>query len=233
MRLRRLGISATLALAAVMVLGGFCSARAGAGGNSAAYLFLKLDDLNTELVEAGFNEMSKGMLAWGGYGVGEIGDGKWSIGGVGRGGSAKSPATAGDNPKTATLDIGYGGLLIEYNAWRSNQACLGLGAVLGAGTATLTTRQGAIDDFDELLGAGNSASLWRPYLIVQPQASIAFPISAFADVRITGGYSFCYAPIGWLDGMNFKNAIDKGPLKTMGIPFIEVGIAFGGPMVVE
>jgi hypothetical protein len=233
MRPRRLGISAVLALVAVMVLGGLCSAQAGAGGNSAGYLFLKLDDLNTELVAAGFNSMPKGMLAWGGYGVGQIGDGKWSIGGVGMGGSAKSPATDDDDPKTATLDIGYGGILVQYNAWSSDKASLGLGAVLGAGTATLTTRRGSIDDFDELLGAGNSASLWRPYLMVQPQASIAFPVSMFADVRITGGYSFFYAPIGWLDGMNFRNAIDKGPLKTMGIPFIEVGIAFGGPMIVE
>ncbi len=233
MRLKRLGMSAALALVAVMVLGGVCSAQAGGGGNSVGYLFLKLDDLNTELTEAGFNEMPKGMFVWGGYGLGEIGDGKWSIGGMGGGGSAKSPATAGENPRSATLDMGYGGLLVQYNAWRSDKACLGLGAVLGAGTATLTTRQGAIDDFDELLGAGNSASLWRPYLMVQPQASITFPVSTFADVRIAGGYSFFYAPIGWLDGMNFKNAIDKGPLKTMGIPFIEVGIAFGGPMVAQ
>jgi hypothetical protein len=214
-----------------MVLGGACSAQAGGGGNSVGYLFLRLDDLNGKLEEAGFNEMPKGMIAWGGYGLGEIGDGRWSIGGMGMGGSAKSPATAGENPKTATLDLGYGGILVQYNAWRSDKASLGLGAVLGAGTATLTTRRGSIDDFDELLGdAGNTASLWRPYLMVQPQASMTFPVSVFADVRITGGYSFFYAPIGWIDGMNFRNAID-GPLKTMGIPFIEVGIAFGGPRI--
>jgi hypothetical protein len=230
MRSRRLCISAAAALVAVVVLGGVCSAQAGGGGNSIGYLFLKLDDLNGDLVDAGFNEMPRGMLVWGGYGLGEIGDGKWSIGGVGGGGSAKSPATADEDPKTATLDIGYGGILVQYNAWRSDKASLGLGAVLGAGTATLTTKRGSIDDFGELLGdTGNTASLWRPYLMVQPQASITFPVSIFADVRITGGYSFFYAPIGWIDGMNFRNPIDNGPLKTMGMPFIEVGIAFGGP----
>jgi hypothetical protein len=231
MKSKRLCVSVFAVVVAVMVLGGACSAQAGGGGNSVGYLFLRLDDLNGKLEEAGFNEMPKGMIAWGGYGLGEIGDGRWSIGGMGMGGSAKSPATAGENPKTATLDLGYGGILVQYNAWRSDKASLGLGAVLGAGTATLTTRRGSIDDFDELLGdAGNTASLWRPYLMVQPQASMTFPVSVFADVRITGGYSFFYAPIGWIDGMNFRNAID-GPLKTMGIPFIEVGIAFGGPRI--
>lgn len=227
-----LAMATVAALVAVTVLGGICSAQAGGGGNSVGYLFLKLDDLNGMLDEAGFNLMPKGMLAWGGYGLGEIGDGKWSIGGVGMGGSAKSPATADDDPKTAALDIGYGGILVQYNAWSSDKASLGLGAVLGAGTATLTTRRGTIDDFDELLGpVGNTASLWRPYLVVRPQASITFPVCVFADVRITGGYSYFYAPIGWIDGMNFREAIDKGPLKTMGMPFIEIGIAFGGPTI--
>jgi len=232
MRSRRLCMLAVATVVAVTMLGGICSAQSGGGGNSIGYLFLKLDDLNEKLTEAGFNQMPTGMLAWGGYGLGEIGDGKWSIGGVGMGGSAKSPATDDDDPKTAALDIGYGGILVQYNAWSSDKASLGLGAVLGAGTATLTTRRGSIDDFDELLGGGgNTASLWRPYLVVQPQASIAFPVSMFADVRITGGYSFFYAPIGWIDGMDFRNPIDHGPLKTMGMPFIGVGIAFGGPTI--
>ncbi len=230
MRSRRLCVAVVAAVAVMAMFGGVCSAQAGGGGNSVGYVFLKLDDLNEKLTDAGFNEMPKGMLVWGGYGLGEIGDGKWSIGAVGMGGSAKSPATSGADPIVATLDIGYGGILVQYNAWRSEKACLGLGAVLGAGTATLTTRRGLIDDFDELLGeAGNTASLWRPYLMVQPQASVTFPISIFADVRITGGYSFFYAPIGWIDGMNFRNPIDNGPLKTVGMPFIEVGLAFGGP----
>ncbi len=228
MRFKRLGVC-TIAVLAVSMAAGACSAQAGGGGNAVGYLFLKLDDLNQELTGAGFNEMPKGMVVWGGYGVGEIGDGKWSIGGVGGRGSATSPASEGTPPKTASLEIGYGGVLVQYNVWRSDKASLGVGAVLGGGAATLTTKQGAIADFDELLGAGNSASLWRLYLMAQPQASITFPASTFADVRIAGGYSFFYAPIGWLDGMNFKNAID-GPLKTMGIPFIEVGIAFGGPL---
>ncbi len=230
MRSRRLCMLAVATVVAVTVLGGVCSARSVGGGNSVGYLFLRLDDLNEKLTGAGFNQMPTGMLAWGGYGLGEIGDGKWSIGGVGMGGSAKSPATDDDDPKTATLDIGYGGILVQYNAWSSDKASLGLGAVLGAGTATLTTKRGSIDSFDELLGEdGNTASLWRPYLMVQPQASITFPVSVFADVRVTGGYSFFYAPIGWIDGMNFRNPIDNGPLKTMGMPFIEVGIAFGAP----
>ncbi len=227
MRLKRLGVCALVVLA-VFAMAGVCSAQVGGGGNSAGYLLLKLDDLDERLVGAGFNEMPKGMFTWGGYAIGEIGDGKWSIGILGRQGSATSRASDGSPPKTASLQVGYGGLLVQYNVWRSDKASLGIGAVLGGGSATLTTKRGAIADFDDLLDAANSASLWRPYLMAQPQASIAFPLSALIDVRIAGGYSFLYAPTGWFDGVNFKNPID-GPLKTMGLPFIEVGIAFGGP----
>ncbi|HHY62388.1 MAG: hypothetical protein WBL79_05735 [Bacillota bacterium] len=227
-RLRKLNVSMIVAVTLVVVTAGACSAQVGGGGNSVGWVFLRVDDLNESLVDAEFNQLPGGMLTWGGYGTVGVGNGKWSIGGWYGGGEAISKPTAGAEPKIATLAFNYGGILVEYSAVDSPKAHVGLGTVLGGGMASLTTKRGMISDFDEALGAASSASVWRPYLLAQPQASIAFPLSALIDITITGGYSFLYSPTGWMDGMTFKDSFD-GPMKSAGLPFVQLSFSFGPP----
>ncbi|MEA4883897.1 MAG: hypothetical protein VB144_09660 [Clostridia bacterium] len=220
-------IAATLAL---LVFAGACSAQVGAmSGNSVGWVFLKTDELNGQLTDHGFAEMPKGMFIWGGYGIGDIPGGKWSIGGWGAGGNAKSVSGSGASAKTATLALSMGGIMAQYNISVSEKVRFGLGAVLGGGAATLTATSGQVGGFEDLLGPGHSSSAWRPYLLAQPQASLAFPVSQMIDARISGGYTFMYAPVGWIEGSRFREHF-QGPLKTIGVPFIELGISFGGPM---
>lgn len=189
-------------------------------GNSVGWAFFKNDEFSTALTDNEFGEF-KGMIATGTYALIPITD-KWSLGFN----VSSAMGWSRGEVKSARLDLGYGGLAVEYGIPLGEVAHFGIGAVVGGGMAELATKQGTIADFDEALGAANSAKVWRPYLLAQPQAAITFAASPTVDVTISGGYSFLYSPTGWMDGFNFKQQIE-GPLKTVGMPFIQIGIAFG------
>lgn len=227
-RLRKVSVCMIAAAALILAVAGVGSAQVGGGGNSVGWVFLNVDDLNESLVDAAFNKLPGGMLTWGGHGLVGLGDSRWSIGAWGAGGEAMSEPTDEEEPKTATLALNYAGIMVEYGVVSTPKTHVGLGAVLGGGMASLATKRGMISDFDEALGAASSATVWRPYLLAQPQASIAFPLSKVIDVTITGGYSFFYSPTGWMDGMSFRDSFD-GPMKTAGLPFVQLSFSFGPP----
>lgn len=227
-RLRKLSVCVIPAATLILAVAGIGSAQTGGGGNAIGWVFLNVDDLNESLVDAEFNKLPGGMLTWGGYGLIGLGDSKWSIGGTGGGGEAISEPTDEEESKIATLALNYGGIMVEYGIVSTPKTHVGLGAVLGGGMALLTTKRGMISEFGEALGAASSAAVWRPYLLAQPQASIEFPLSQIIDVTITGGYSFFYSPTGWMDGMSFRDSFD-GPMKTAGLPFVQLSFSFGPP----
>lgn len=197
--------------------------------NTAGWSFLKNEGFASELDEAGYEPM-KGMLTTGGTLLIPVTD-KVSVGF----GGATAFGWSTSEDRNASLELGYGGIAVEYGGNVGERMNMGIGAVLGLGTATLATKQGAITGFEDLLDAANSATAWRPYLVVQPMASIGFAASPFVNVSISGGYTFMWSPIGWIDGFAFRDHFE-GPLKTIGMPFIQLGIAFGAtgvPVVPE
>ncbi|MCR4425695.1 MAG: hypothetical protein NUW23_05825 [Firmicutes bacterium] len=222
---KRILVTTVAAAAVFMIFAASCSAQGGMGGNFANWVFLKLTDLNEGLEDAEYAPLpSTGMFMWGGYGMGDVK--KWSIGGWGAGGGMTS--TNDDNGKTSALSLGYGGMIFQYNVDISEKVRLGLGTGIGVGTVTLTTKQGIIDDFEDVLAGANSATVWRPYVVAQPYASLTFPVSPIVTARLSGGYAYFYGVTGWMDGFNWRQRFD-GPLDTMGAPFVELGISFGPP----
>ncbi len=217
---RRAAFTGMLLATALLVLLASAASAAPGTTNTVGWSFLNNEGLAGALYDAGYEPM-KGMLTTGGIILVPVSD-KLSVGIAG----ASAYGWSKLEVRSAELEIAHGGIAIEYGSRVGDKVNLGIGGAVGIGTATLATKQGTIVDFSGVLDAANSARAWRPYLVAQPMASIGFAVSPFVNVSISGGYTFMWSPIGWVDGFAFRDNFE-GPLKTIGMPFVQVGIAFG------
>lgn len=218
----RRGVVVALITFAVLAL---CGSQVSASGTgySIGMMFPNLNDLNIELENAGFEAMANRGLYYGGYATIDIG--KLSVGYFGAEGTMKSV----NELRSAALTLTYGGILAEYSVNLAERLKLSVGGVLGGGTAKFATRHGQIEGFDQVLHGGNTSSVWRPYVLAQPQASLMFPISHVLQARLTGGYTYLHGLTGWMEGTNFRDRF-PGPLNSVGYGFVQLGISFGPPM---
>jgi|ADurb_Gel_02_Slu_FD_contig_31_2026597_length_1760_multi_5_in_0_out_0_1 hypothetical protein len=217
-RHRAFVLALLVSIGALMLLAPGASAAPGSA-STFGWSFFKSASFEEDLDLAGYEPM-KGMITTGGILLVPVAE-KVSAGI----GFATSYGWSKSEERSACLELGYGGIAIEYGRNVGDKVHLGVGGIVGLGTAALSTKQGTITDFGELLDASNSAAAWRPYVVVQPMASIGFAASPLVNVTISGGYTFMWSPIGWIDGFNFRDHFE-GPLKTIGMPFVQLGIAF-------
>jgi hypothetical protein len=173
------------------------------GGPMAGWNFTKTTDLNNELRNAGFPEVSKnGFFTLGGGGFIDLPVKKnfIRIGGLGIGFSTNIDKKVNDSlTKAVTYDFGMGGLSIEF-VKPIKDFDISIGAMFSTGTLKLNLYQYGIDYgnynsiFGEFTNNSSSGNITRNFKVrfysVQPQIGFGFLIKKFLYLKLNAGYLF-------------------------------------------
>lgn len=216
----------------------FLPSLALAGGFMAGWHFNPVKNLNAELKNAGFPEMSEsGFFTTGGGGFVDfpIKGNFLRIGGFGNGFTSKQTKQYSDTvKKDANYSMGQGGLFIEYVIPLGKIVDFSFGTQLATGTLQLELFQygsgyGNYNTiFGELQQNGSSTNLSRTFksrfYSVQPQVSIGILARKFLYFKIDAGYQLS-AHNKWrvdndVEVQNFPAGIEaKGFVINVGINF--------------
>ena len=173
------------------------------GGPIAGWSFNKTDDLNKELTNSGFPEVSKnGFFTLGGDGFIDLPLRKnfIRIGGIGIGFSTNISKTVNDTlTKAVSYDFGLGGLSVEFVKPIKNFD-ITVGALFSTGTLKLNLYQYGNDYgnyntiIGELMNNSASGSITRNFKVrfysIQPQIGFGFLLYKFIYLRLNAGYLF-------------------------------------------
>ncbi len=176
------------------------------GGPTAGWYFNNTNDLNTELKNSGFPQLSTGgFFTLGGNGFIDIGWGKNSgaflrIGGMGVGFSSHQEAQVNDTlSKAVTYNFGMGGLTLEYVKSLSPVFDITFGALFATGTLKIDLFQygksyGNYNGiFGELENNSSSSDITRNYHVrfysVKPQIGIGILLKKAIYLRLQAGYN--------------------------------------------
>jgi len=174
------------------------------GGPTVGWYFNNTNDLNTELKNSGFPQLStNGFFTLGGNGFIDIEWGKRGFlrfGGMGVGFSSHQEAQANDTlTKAVTYNFGMGGLSIEYVKSLSSTFDITFGALFATGTLKIDLFQygksyGNYNGiFGELSGNSSSSDITRNYHVrfysVKPQIGIGILLKKAIYLRLQAGYN--------------------------------------------
>ena len=208
------------------------------GGPTAGWHFNKVDDLNAELVKAGFPEVSKnGFFTLGGNGFIDlpINDDFLRIGGMGTGFETNEELKVNDSlTKAVTYSFGMGGFSVEYVKDFGNFD-ISLGALFTTGTLKLDLYQYGSDagNYSTVFGgfANNSSSqnVTHNYKVrfygAQPQLGLGLLIKKFVYLKLNAGYYFGAMGTWRVDNdikvTNFPTGVNANGLN------INLGLNFG------
>lgn len=171
------------------------------GGPIAGWHFIKTTDLNTELVNAGFPEVSKnGFFTLGGGGFIDLPLKKnfIRIGGFGMGFSSNVSRQVNDTmSKAVTYSYGMGGISIEFVKPIHNFD-ITLGAQFATGTLKLDLYQygASYGNWNNIFGEtgsnSSSSNITRNFKVrfysVQPQIGFGLLLKKFLYIKLNAGY---------------------------------------------
>lgn len=201
-----------------------------AGGPSAGWSFNKVDDLNKELRNAGFPELStSGFLTLGGGGfmdfpIGSKGFTFLRIGAMGTGFESKEKKQFNDTlNKAVTYNFGMGGISVDY-VKQFGPVDISGGVLLTTGTLKIDLYQYGNDYgnynsiFGELSGNSSTTNITRNYVnrffAVQPQVGVGVFAAKFLYLRLMGGYTVASTGTWRVDNdvevKNFPTGIKPG-----------------------
>lgn len=173
------------------------------GGPSAGWFFNDVSDLNEDLRNSGFPELSKsGYLTLGGAGYIDLPMGKnfLRLGGTGLGFTTSEEKKINDTlTKAVTYGLGMGGVVVEYviNLGRLDLIC---GATFSVGALVLDLYQygpnagnyGTI--FGEFKNNSSTDNITRNFRSVffgvHPQIGTGVLVKEYLYLRLSGGYQF-------------------------------------------
>ncbi|MCI0448820.1 MAG: hypothetical protein L0Y79_03420 [Chlorobi bacterium] len=218
----------------------FLPSLALAGGPSAGWHFNDTKDLNLELKNAGFPEMSEnGFFTLGGGGFIDLPMQKKNfirISGFGSGFTSKQSKRINDTLTKATnYSLGQGGIGLEYIIPLGNMLDITIGALFSTGTLKLELYQYGNDYgsyntiFGELTSNGTSSNLSRVFrsrfYSVQPQVGLGLMLRKFLYLKIDVGYQLSSQGTWRVDNdvevENFPETIKSNGL------IINAGLNFG------
>ena len=173
------------------------------GGPTAGWQFVNVDDLNKELIKAGFPEVSKnGFFTLGGNGFIDLpmNDDFLRIGGMGTGFTTKEERKVNDSlTKAVTYSFGMGGFSVEYVKDFGNFDIM-FGALFTTGTLKLDLYQYGSDAgnysavFNEFSNDSSSQNITRNYKVrfygAQPQIGFGYLIKKLVYLKLNAGYYF-------------------------------------------
>jgi len=190
----------------------------GGGGPMPSLLFLNLDDLNEAIVDGGYPQLSPILFANGGGGYGGLIDG-FRVGGFGLGGDTTSISDS----RYVTLDLEYGGLLIENAVQSEADFTILCGALLGFGSLDLHFVEGEPETFEEAVANPFISSISKEFYAAQPYIAVEAKPFSWMWLRFQVGYLWTL-PGKW----NYGDTAFSGPPQTLGGPTVGIMIRFGG-----
>ncbi len=207
-----------VALSGAVAALGQVSVGLGSGGPLIGLLTFDLSPLTAALTAAGYPAVDGPVVVFGGGGAGGILGGP-VFGGLGFGGSLSKL----EADKRTDLELGYGGVVVEFARQAGKGAVIAVGTVLGGGGLDLTARARYPVDFADSLAtpAVSRFSLGffggLAYLRLQIQALPWLAVEGWA------GYFLAF-PGQWEEG----GREIAGPKLDLRAPFFGLRISFGG-----
>jgi hypothetical protein len=205
-------------------------AFAGAGGPALIGALMDLSEL-----ERNFQDLIdiKGDLVFedqhvflmgggGGFGGDDI-----RLGGFGGGGDWSFTSQEKAEFDHVSLDLGWGGFLMDQLLFEDQWGGLSVGLVLGGGEWTLRVSKDVQGDFKDLIiKPPLYLELHRSFWLALPYVSMEFRILGFMGLRVGAGYWLSLSTGEWK--LPDERVVPGGPLKTMVFPVFQLMVIFGG-----
>lgn len=172
----------------------------GAGGFTPFYLFMDVNPINEILRKSNAAEFDNGrMLLLGGQGYAYIYVVKnLRIGGMGAGGSMKSRSLQGSTRREVQMDVGFGGLTVDYVIPVVPRLDVAVGILLGSGGVDLSINRdngtGKVwDDLwsefgDSLAAQEYTRKMSGSFFIYQPSVNVEFALLRWVGIRAGVSY---------------------------------------------
>jgi hypothetical protein len=162
------------------------------------------------------------MGAGGGFGGDDI-----RLGGFGGGGHWSFGIGEKAEFDRVTLELGWGGFMMDQVLVDGRLGAVTVGMVLGGGGWTLQVSKDAQGNFGDLIVKPPLyLELHRSFWMAMPFASIELKILEFMGVRLGGGYWLSLSTEEWK--FSDDRTAPGGPLKTMIFPVFQLMVIFGG-----
>lgn len=203
----------SLGLVGVAQQGGY-----GFGGFMLGWLMLDLAETNAVLETAGYPALGERILVMGGGGGGGPLRGI-ALGGMGFSGTAD----AVQGGRSVELELGFGGVTLEWMEKAADRALIGMGVVLGGGSATLTARSRFAEDMEDALTSPTTTHLSAGFFGGMGVLRLQLGIAEWLWLDGWAGYMIGF-PGRWQE--------DDRPLAGPSVPargpFFGIGLSFGG-----
>ncbi len=188
------------------------------GGFLLGWLTLDLDETNAVLEQAGYPGLGELVLMRGGGGSGSA-RGNIALGGLGLSGTTD----AIQGGRSVALEVGFSGVTLDWVTRPAEQLLIGVGAVLGGGSATLTARRRFADDVEDALTTPTTTYLNAGFFGGMGMIRVRVGITRGIWLEGWGGYLLGF-PGRWQD----EDRALAGPSVPAQGPVFGVGISFGG-----
>jgi hypothetical protein len=206
-----------------------------AGGFTPTIVFPNLDPINAEIKNLGISQFSNSALityGGGGYIYIMMID-NLRIGGMGVSGSKSTSGFAGGFNNEVTYNYGFGGLTVEYTLPFIKKTAVSVGAIIGAGTASIDIYQNNNNFTWDNSWTGNSNynsnnkshTFTNNFFTITPTLNADIPLSRFIAIRIGGGYVFSFNNDWKIDNDQSISNVPSN-LKSNSF-FIQTGIYLG------
>jgi len=205
----------------------------GGGGIVPTWLFLDASRLNSELSDKGLPTVGEqGLFLFGGHGHAYIMFiPNLRIGGMGMGGSMETRRDQGGLYQSTKLDIGVGGMTIEY-VIPFGAFHIALGGLIGGGRYSLTLTQtdntgktwGTLFPETPLAAVDSRHELVNSFLALQPTLTMEYELHPFIVLGLVAGY-FATAGESWKLDDNFE--ISEMPDFKMNGAFARLQLTMG------
>lgn len=209
----------------------------GGGGYTPGWIFVNLDELNSQLLNFGSGQLSKsGFYTSGGAGFVYIGFiPNLRIGGMGFGGSASESALVDGFEREAIYKINGGGFTIEYTLPFIKNMAVSIGTVIGGGSIQIELYRNAGNfDWQNLWAEVSTTTSSSPnisrklsndFFLLSPLINIDIPFYRFISFRLGGGYQLA---VGKRWKVENDRQLSNVPSKLNGNSFfIQSGLFFG------
>jgi hypothetical protein len=202
-----------------------------AGGFTPSVVFPNLDPINAEIKNLGIGQFSNSAIVTyggGGYIYIMMID-NLRVGGMGVSGSKSSSGFAGGFNNEVTYNYGFGGLTVEYTLPFIKKTAVSVGAIIGAGSASINVYQNKNNFTWENSWTGtaenSSHTFTNNFFTITPTLNADIPLSRFIAIRIGGGYVFSFNN-DWKIDNNQSISYVPSDLKSNSF-FIQTGIYLG------
>ncbi|MCK4570409.1 hypothetical protein KAT84_00530 [Candidatus Bipolaricaulota bacterium] len=202
----------------VAEFGEFEDQYVGGGGPMPTLLFLDFEDLNGAITDAGYPQISQVLFANGGGGYGGALDGL-RIGGFYIGGDTMSASES----RSVSLNMGYGGMMIEKAVRSDDDFTVVLGTMLGFGSLDLRFISNLPETFEDAVANPFLSSMSKEFYVVQPYVAFESKPYSWMWARFQLGFLWTLA-----DKWTFEETEFAGPPRTFGGLTASLMIRFGG-----